>query len=238
MPVFAVGVTVVPRRLDTHATRTYRFSITTIFDMEADVSSETSTAPHRADRVTIVVILVIGALAGALLAATGLISAISRIASPDAQTVRLLADIPVEAGPGIVSAHGDSLVVVVDRLDAGALWLIAAGEAFGALMIAAVTLSFGYLLWQVAQGRPFPRAAQTAVLVTGCAITFGSLLSQGLGGLGQMMAAGELQEATGGLALVQFELAPLPLLIGFGIMALAYAFRAGHRLQHDTEGLV
>lgn len=53
-----------------------------------------------------------------------------------------------------------------------------------------------------------------------------------------MMAADELNDALGGIAVPGFSFAPIPIIAGFGILTLAYVFRAGSRLQHETEGLV
>jgi hypothetical protein len=206
--------------------------------MEDAMSDKTSTAPDRADRITILMILAVGVFAGAFIAGTGLIQAVFRLVAPERYPVHLFADIPLETGAGVVSAHGDSLVAQADGLGSGAVWLLAAGDAFAALTVGVVTASFGYVLWRVAQRRPFHRSMQAAILVTGCAVAFGSLLSQGFGGLGQLMAATDLENALNGVALVQFEFAPLPIVVGFGIMALAFVFRAGTRLQRDTEGLV
>lgn len=195
-------------------------------------------APDRADRIAILSILAIGVFSGAFIAATGLINAVFRVIAPERYPVQLLADVPLDAGAGIVTAHGDSILVTSDTLSAGAVWLLATGDAVAALMIGTVTASFGYVLWRVAQRRPFHRTVQVAVLITGCAVAFGSLISQGLGGLGQMMAADEVNPAINGVALVGFEFAPLPIIVGFGILALAYVFRAGAGLQRDTDGLV
>ena len=42
----------------------------------------------------------------------------------------------------------------------------------------------------------------------------------------------------GGVTQVGFLFEPLPIVVGFGVLALAYVFRTGERLQRDTEGLV
>jgi len=201
----------------------------------------TTTAPAdvgRADRVAILLILAVGAFGGAFIAGLGIISAVLRLIDPARYPVTLLADIPIEAVPGIVQAHGDSIVVNADGLSTGTVWALAGGDFFLALTIGCVTFCFAYVLWRVAQRRPFHRTTQVAALVAGCAIALGSILSQGIGGLGQMMAASDLSAALGDVTSPGFLFAPLPIVLGFAIMALAYVFRAGERLQRDTEGLV
>lgn len=202
------------------------------------MSTQTPAVPGRADRTAIVLILAAGVFAGAFIAGTGLIGALFRLVAPERYPVQLFADIPLPSGEGVVTAHGDRLLATADGLGDGAVWALAGGDALAALTVGVVTASFGYVLWRVAQRRPFHRSMQTAILVTGSAVAFGSLLSQGLGGLGQMMAATDLGDGLGGVALVQFEFVPLPIVVGFGIMALAFVFRAGAQLQRDTEGLV
>ena len=120
----------------------------------------------------------------------------------------------------------------------GALWLFAIADVVGGIAIGLVTASFAYVLWRIAQRRPFHHTSQVAALVAGCAIAFGSLISQGLAGLARMMTADELGAALGGVTQVGFLFEPLPIVVGFGVLALAYVFRTGERLQRDTEGLV
>lgn len=194
--------------------------------------------PTRADRIAIWLILGAGFLGGAFVAGLGLFTAISRLIDPARYPVSLLADIPVEIGPGVLQAHGDSVVVNADGLSPSTVWTLAAGDLFLALTIGIVTVAFSVVLLRVTQRRPFHRSMQIAVLVAGCAIAFGSLLSQGIGGLGQMMAATDLEGTLGDIATPGFLFAPLPIIIGFAIMALAYVFQAGERLQRDQEGLV
>ncbi len=192
----------------------------------------------RGDRIAIWAILIVGMFVGGLVAGLGLVNAVFRLLDPSRFPIDLLADIPLETGDGVIDAHGDSLLVWTDQLTAGPLWLLTLGDLAAALAIALVTASLGNVLWRVAQRRPFHRTVQVAALVAGCAVALGSLLAQGLGGLGRMMAAGELNDALGGIALPAFEFQPLLPILGFGILALAYVARAGERLQRDTDGLV
>lgn len=194
--------------------------------------------PGQGDRVAIWAILIAGFFGGGFVAGLGLITGIFRLIDPAGFPVQLIADIPIDGGPGILAAHGNSLLVSTESLSAGPLWALAAADIVAAVATGCVAASFAFVLYRIVQRRPFHRSTQTSAIVAGCAIAFGSLLSQGLGGLGQMMAADELNDELGGIAVAGFEFQPLLPIVGFGILALAYVFRAGERLQRDTEGLV
>ena len=70
------------------------------------------------------------------------------------------------------------------------------------------------------------------------ALTSGSILAIGLGGLGRMQAASELNPAAHDV----FEIASMfdltPVLVGIGALTLSFVFQRGGQLQRDTEGLV
>ena len=88
-------------------------------------------------------------------------------------------------------------------------------------------------------GKPFARSLQALALAAGATLALGSLLGLALAGFGRMNAALALNRALDeDRFLVGFSFDPLPVVLGFAIMALAFVFRAGHRLQRDTEGLV
>ena len=192
----------------------------------------------KADRLAIWSILVVGMFGGGFVAGLGLVTGVFRLIDPARYPIALLADIPVETGPGIAQAHGDGVLVNAEQLSAGPLWLLAAGDMTLGLVIGCVTASFAHVLYRVAQRKPFHSTMQVAVLVAGVAIAVGGLLHQGFTGLGTMMAADELNDSLGGVAEVGFLFNPLIPLVGFGILALAYVFRAGERIQRETEGLV
>ncbi|MCW2163362.1 hypothetical protein B0I12_000488 [Microbacterium hydrothermale] len=194
---------------------------------------------HLADRIALRAVLVVAVLGGAVLTTLGLFTAISRVVDPSRYPVSVLADVVVPASSGgVVDARADSVLVHTTDLSAGTLWLLAGGDFCSALTIALVTFGFGSVLWRVVQRQPFHRQTYLATITAGSAIALGSLLSQGLGGLGQLAAATELSTALGGVTVPGFLFSPVPVVAGFGILALAYVFRAGAGLQRDTEGLV
>ena len=192
----------------------------------------------RGDRVAVWIILIVGSFGGGVTAGLGIITGIFRLFDPARYPITLLADIPVQAGPGIVQAHGDSIVVHTDRLSGGPLWALATADVVAGIALGLVTASFAYVLSRVVGGKPFHRSMRAAALIAGSAIVFGSLVAQGVRGLGTMMAATELSDALGGVAEPAFLFEPLPIVVGFGVLALAYVFQTGTRLQRETEGLV
>lgn len=202
------------------------------------MTTTTATEPGRADRIGIRVILGVGLAGGLIMAALGAFTAIARVIDPARYAVSLLAHIPVATGPGVIDAYGDSIVVRTSALSPGATWVLAAGDLIDALVIGVVTLCFAATLWGVAQRRPFHRSLPAAAIAAGSALGIGSLLAQGLGGIGRMMAADDLSGSLGGVVEPGFLFTPVPVVVGLGLIALAYVFRAGARLQRDTEGLV
>ncbi|MBL5973850.1 MAG: hypothetical protein D3X82_08825 [Candidatus Leucobacter sulfamidivorax] len=193
----------------------------------------------RADRGIITAFLVIGVFGGGFIAGLGIVTGIFRVLDPSGAPIALLADIPLERGAGIVEAHGDRLLVTPETLSAGPLWLLAIADILLALTIGIVTASITFVLVRVLQRKLFHRTMQTALVAAGGTIAIGSLLHQGARGFGQAFAADELNPALGGVATPGFEISMIfPVLVGLGIVALAYVFRAGNRLQRETEGLV
>lgn len=174
---------------------------------------------------------------GAWWAASGLIQGLFRVIAPERYPATLLAEIPVEHGAGIASAVAETVTVRSDALSPGTVWMLAGADIVQAVTIAAVLVGSGLVLERILRGKPFHRIVQPAVLLAACGLAFGSLLTQGVRGLGQMMAASELDDAVPGLV-TGFTFDILPVVAGFGLLALAYVIAAGMRLQRDTEGLV
>lgn len=137
-----------------------------------------------------------------------------------------------------VSATFDSARVSAHGLEGGTVALLVAGMLAGGLSLAltagSIALFFLLLLW----GRPFHRALVAATLTAGSALLIGGVLSAGLGGLGRMMAADELNALYGDVFVVGFSFDPAPLFAGLATLALSLVFERGARMQRDTEGLV
>lgn len=175
---------------------------------------------------------------GAWWAANGLIQGAFRVIAPSRYPVTLLADHPVDHGTGIISAVADTVTVYSDALSSGAVWLFAAADFLQALTIAGVLIGSGLVIERLLRGKPFHRVVRPATLLAACSLAFGSLLTQGVRGLGQMAAAAELNDQLGGILVMGFLFDMVPIVAGFGLLGLSYVITAGMRLQRDTEGLV
>lgn len=203
--------------------------------------SRPSWVSARMERGTVILFVAAGLVMGLTLALPAVRSAVG-IATGDGG-FSLLTDAAVPTSPtdgaaAITSARYESAWVVASGLTAHARTLLVLGAAFGALTtlltVGALMLFFLLLLWR----RPFHRALILATRVSGAALLIGGLLSAGLGGLGRMMAADELNPAAGDVFVVGSAFDPVWALVGLGILALSVVFSYGHRLQRDTEGLV
>ncbi|MGB3731309.1 hypothetical protein [Microbacterium sp.] len=188
----------------------------------------------RGDGIAVLAILVLGAGLGGWIAGMGLIRGVFRLFDPSRYPVELLATVPVKAGKDAIEAHADTIQVTFSQLQEAPLWLLSLSDISGAVAIGLATASFAFALARIVSGKPFHRSMQSAALIAGSSIMFGGLLAQGLGGLGQMMVALDL----GAPAEPAFTFEPLPIIVGAAVLALVYVFRAGRRLQRDTEGLV
>lgn len=143
-----------------------------------------------------------------------------------------------DAGAAIVSGTFDSAMVVATGLDDATRWLLALGVVFGALTAAVTAGAVVYFLFLLMWKRPFHRSLIVTTQIAGSALLIGSILSGGLGGLGRMMAASELNPTADDVFIVGFAFEPNVLLAGLAVLALSFVFSYGTKLQHDTRGLV
>lgn len=199
----------------------------------------------RADRITLGVFAAVAALIGLAVLIGGvlrlrlyLVAAGEGGAPLSLVTDAPLPGIPTEGDPRIVFGSYPTADLLVDGLDGGTRALLAIGEGLGALVAVVVAAALAWMFLSLARGRPFAKALYVLSLVAGATLALGSLLGQGIAGFGRMNAALQLNDAGDDLFLVGFTFDPVPLVVGFAIMAFAYVFRAGARLQRDTAGLV
>jgi hypothetical protein len=147
---------------------------------------------------------------------------------------------PVRAdvqGTSVITAESDSAAVTADSISAGARAWLAAGDILGGIVGAVVAIALALLLWRLAQGRPFHRSLFGAALLAGATMTLGGLLGIFASGFGAMQVAFEV-DPDGEVFTPGFEFDPAILSAGMVALVLAFVFRAGTRLQRDTEGLV
>jgi hypothetical protein len=93
---------------------------------------------------------------------------------------------------------------------------------------------------QMLRGAPFASRLSRAFVTAGAVIGLGALISQILTLAGHSGVRAELsQEWQTLLATAPNDtIDPIPVLLGLALVALGIAFRAGERLQRDTEGLI
>lgn len=195
----------------------------------------------RMERGIVLLFVTAGLVIGFALALPAIRAAFDIAAGSGAIGLLTQTDVPRSTstgGPTIVSATFESAWVVASGLSSQTRLLLVLGAAFGALTtvltVSAVVLFLLLLMWR----RPFHRALILATQVAGCALLLGGILSAGLGGLGRMMAADELNPSASDVFLVGFSFDPVGVLAGLGVLALSVVFTYGTRLQRDTEGLV
>jgi hypothetical protein len=197
----------------------------------------------RADGITLSVLagLIFGAAAAYLL--FGATQVVRMIASPQGTSLELLtsAGVPASAQdgqPALVDGTFTTADVVASGLSGGTRALLLTGAGLGVLTSVVVLGGVAYLIASIARGKPFARPLPVLALIAGATLAIGTLLAQALTVLGQMFAADELNPVADDVFVVGGEFNPTLIFVGIVVMALAFVFRAGTRLQRDTEGLV
>ncbi len=168
------------------------------------------------------------AVATVVAIAEGRLAVELRLATPVAAPIP-----PVDAGTGLI----DTVVVTSGAISGGAAGSLIAGTILSALIGAVVAAAVALTLWRLAQGRPFHRSLFGATLLAGAAMSIGGLVAAFLSGFGAMQAAFDL-DPQGDVFVPGFTLDPTVMAVGAVVLAFAFVFRAGTRLQRETEGLV
>ena len=199
----------------------------------------------RADRAALTVFSAIAATLGLIMLIHGILRLRLYVvnAADGGTPLELLtsASLPVEAHdttPGIVTGGFSSAHLLATGLTDGTRALLAAGEGITALVAVVVSAGIAFLLFSLSRGRPFAKPLFTLAVLSGATLTIGGLLGQALAGFGRMTAADELNPVADDLFTPGFTIDAVPIFAGFAILALAFVFRAGTRLQRDTDGLV
>ncbi len=212
------------------------------------MSSTHTSGLHRSDLLTIRGLAIIAALITTALFIWRLIGGISLLAAGETSLELLTrAEVPnlgtpgAENAPGIVSAGFETAHVVATGLDTATRVLLTTSAFADALTIAAVGGAIAWFLFLFAAQRPFQRSLFVTTLSCGIALIFGPIIANGLRGLALMQAATELNPLAHDVFIAGFAIDATSAVIpgiGFVVLALAYVFRAGERMQHDTAGLV
>ena len=197
----------------------------------------------RADGITLSVLAGLIFAGASVYLLVGAAQVIRMLASPGASTITLLtsSEIPSpshDGAPQLVHGVFTTADVVASGLSGGTRALLATGTGLGFLTTAVVLGGVAYLIAALSRGKPFARPLPVLALIAGATLAIGTLLAQGLTVLGQMSAADELNPVSDDVFIVGGDFNPTLIFVGIVVMALAFVFRAGARLQRDTEGLV
>lgn len=189
-------------------------------------------------------VVLFGALAtGVIAAVTGTSGLVSNLSS-ERMPLTLLTDtaLPPEASGGtarIVDGTFETAFVTLSNLTPLTNFLIALGTVAGILTTIIVSTAVALLCWKLLKRRPFDRSLSWMAYAVGSVLMVGTILGQGFGGLGRMMAASELnRDGLNGFWPLTTPLDFAPAFVGIAVLMVAAAFEAGRRLQRDTEGLV
>ena len=142
------------------------------------------------------------------------------------------------SGAAIVSAGFETASVVATSLSQGARTLLGWGSVAGALTTLTIGVVGCIFLVRIARGNPFGDVLVWATIAAGFALTSGAILSQGLTGLGQMVAADELNPSANDVFIAGFTGDVTPVVVGIALLALTSALNLAGRMQRDTRGLV
>jgi hypothetical protein len=189
-------------------------------------------------------LVLVGAILWGLLATgIGVATVVGQLVR-DRFTLTLLADAPLPdaASAGTARLAGgafDAAEVTVAGLSTMAKFLLTLQGSTALATTLLVSATVGYFCWSVLGRRPFTKPVFWLVALVGYTLIIGTVLGQGFGGLGGMIAAGELN---GDAAAGFWPLATLvdlgPAATGLVLLVAAAAIRLGQRLQHDADGLI
>ncbi|WP_297367623.1 hypothetical protein [Cryobacterium sp.] len=205
---------------------------------------ERSTRLERRTARLLTWIVLVGAVAWGLLAtAYGIVTVVGQLLR-DRFTVELLAQTPLpdaaSAGSArLTSGTFDSAEVTIAGLSALPRFLLTLQGSTALATTLLISATVGYFCLSVLRRRPFTKPVFQLVAVVGYALIIGTVLGQGFGGLGGMIAAGELNRDPADGFWPMATLVDLgPAATGLVLLVAAAAIHLGQRLQDDTDGLV
>jgi hypothetical protein len=211
--------------------------------VRSDQAERSAKLERQMARLLTWIVLVGATLWGLLGTGIGIFTLIGQLVT-DRFSVKLLAETPLpdEASAGtarLTSGAFDSAEVTIaglSELPRFLLTLQGSTAVATTLLIAATVVHF---CWSVLRRRPFTKPVFWLVALVGYALIIGTILGQGLGGLGAMIAAGELNsDPVAGFwpAATLVDLGPAA--TGLVLLVAAAAIHLGQRLQADTDGLI
>ena len=198
---------------------------------------------RRLGRVFTWIMLVGSVIFGALTAGIGAFSMIGQLVR-DRFAVTLLVDAPLpdDASAGSAQVAGGSFStadITVSGLSALPRFLITLEGTTALATGLLVSATIAYFCWSLLRRRPFNRPVFWLVALVGYTLVLGTVLGQGFGGLGRMIAAGELNKTpVDGFWPLAATIDPSPAVAGLVLLVAAAAIHLGQRLQADTDGLI
>lgn len=194
----------------------------------------------RLERPLLWAILVAAVLVGAVVLAAGVLRIVAGLSSGHIP-LSLLVDgsLPPEADAGsadLVQGTYASASVVVSGLSPLPVFLWVLSAVTVTLTTLLISAAVAHLCFKRLRGRTFDHSVSRMAIVVGFVVTLGSIVSEGFGGLGLMIAGDEL--GARGFWTLGFAFDFTPVLAGFAILLVATAFEYGNSLQRDTEGLI
>jgi hypothetical protein len=145
------------------------------------------------------------------------------------------------AGPGGVptSGHETALTFAVTGLSPGANAVCGAAIVLGLLSWVVVGLSALSLLRGIRRGRPFARGIVRQVAIAGIALLVLGTATQLVGWWATSAVIDEFGVNNNAWVYLRgLDFQPLTVGVGLTLLLAAVAFRAGMRLQHETDGLI
>lgn len=148
----------------------------------------------------------------------------------------------VGEGPALECITGSTVSGSFVGLTATPRVLIAIGQTFSAVLLAAPAAAIGIICFQLLRGEPFTRVASRALFVTALVVLVGGIGTDLATAIGTGLAVAEVLPVEG----LSTSLEPTfnltvqlwPFGAALALAALAGVFRYGERLQRDTAGLV
>ena len=206
-------------------------------------AARTARLNHQLSRVFTGIMLVGSVIIGALATGIGTVSLVRQVVT-DRFAITLLVDSPLPDGASAGTAQladgsFSTADVIVSGLSALPRFLITLEGATALATGLLVSATIAYFCWSLLRRRPFSRPVFWLVAWVGYALVLGTILGQGFGGLGRMMAASELNQIPiDGFWPAAALIDPSPAIAGLVLLVAAAAIHLGQRLQRDTEGLI
>lgn len=188
-------------------------------------------------------VLVGGVIWGLLATVVGTVTVIGQLVT-DRFTVILFADAPLPdvASSGtatLTDGSFDSAEVTVAGLSTLPRFLLTLEGSTALATTLLVSATVVYFCWSVLRRRPFTRPVFWLVALVGYALVLGTILGQGFGGLGRLIAAGELNgDPLDGFWPMATLVDLAPAGTGLVLLVAAGAIALGQRLQRETDGLI